>query len=278
MIIHTFVNTKTITDVNGKLNHGCGFGDYIRGSLALYQVAKELNLNLKMDLSNHSIGKYLIGHEIATNNKPDEIFRNFNLYKKVKLKKYVNRYFWKLNQNPNARIENMKYVTLCNSFPDNPLDNDCKIFVRDSMMPNAQLEKIISKHKPKNEYVSIHIRTGDWVGFSNNNNAIEELAEKINDGIKEIKSQADGRKIFVFSDSMALKELLKKQHKINYTQTTPSHSMMPDCNIQDMLVDWFMIQYSSHVYQFTDDYHTWGSGFSDSASWLRDVPITKFKF
>lgn len=275
MIVNTFVNTKTITDNNGNLNHGCGFGDYIRGSLALYQIAKELNLNFKMDLSNHAIGKYLMGHETPTGNRPDELFRNFNLYKKPKIKKYMSRYFWKLSQNP---AKHLLYITLCNSFPDHPLEEDCKAYVRDNMLPNAQLESIIEKHTPKKDYVSIHIRTGDWVGFSQNDNAVEELAEKISDGIKEIKSQADGKKIFVFSDSMALKEFLKKKHKINYTQTTPSHSMMHDCNIQDMLVDWFMIQRSKHVYQFTNDYHGWGSGFSDSANWLRDVPITKFKF
>lgn len=276
MVINTFVNTQTLKDNQGKLNHGCGFGDYIRGSLALYQVAKELNLQFRMDLSNHAIGKYLVGHDVPTNNKPDELFRNFNLYGKPKLKKYINRYFWKLSQNPNIRQK--VYVTLGNSFPDYPLSEDCKEYVRSQMMPNEHLEKIISKHKPKNDYVSVHIRTGDWVGFSENDNATEKLAEKIGDSMAEIKSQADGRKIFVFSDSMALKELLKKQHKINYTQTMPSHSMHADCNSQDMLVDWFMIQYSQHVYQFTNDYHSWGSGFSDSASWLRDVPITKFKF
>ena len=274
MIINTFTHTENLPG-----NCGCGFGDYIRGSLALYQAAKEMNLQFSMDLSNHAIGKYLVGHEVPTGNRPDELFRNFNLYGKPNLKKYINRYFWKLSQNPNQNpTVRHRYVMLCNSFPDYPLSEDCKEYVRSQMMPNEQLEKIISQHKPKNDYVSIHIRTGDWVGFSENDNATEELAEKISDSIKEVKSQAAGRKIFVFSDSMKLKELLKKQHKISYTETIPSHSMHANSNSQDMLVDWFMIQYSQHVYQFTNDYHSWGSGFSDSASWLRDVPITKFKF
>ncbi len=276
MIINTFIYTKTFTDSKGKPNHGCGFGDYIRGSLALYQVAKDFNIGFKMDLSNHSIGKYLVGHENPTHNKPDELFRNFNLYKKQNLKKYINRYFWRLTQNKN--ISRHTYVTLSNSFPDNPLSEDCKAFVRDAMLPNAEMQAILDQYKPKKDYVAIHIRTGDWVGFSENDNALEELVQKIDPQIKEIKAQSKGKKIYVFSDSMKLKELLKKQYKTYYTETMPSHSMKEDCNIVDMLVDWFCIQYSSHVYQFTNDYHNWGSGFSDSANWLRDVPITKYKF
>jgi len=275
MIINAFINTKTIKDKRGKINHGCGFGDYIRGSLALYQIAKELNIEFKMDLSNHAIGKYLIGHGNSTSIVPTELFRNYDIVWKDNMKKYMSMYFLRLRRNPTRKYE---FVTLCNTFPSWPLDEDCKAYVRDQMLPTPELEKIISQHKPKKDYVSVHIRTGDWVGFSQNDNAIQELAEKISDNMKEIKSQAEGKKIFVFSDSMALKELLKQQHKTEYTQTTPSHSMMPDCNIQDMLVDWFMLQYSNHVYQFTNNYHGWGSGFSDSANWLRDVPITKFKF
>jgi hypothetical protein len=276
MINSTFIYSQTYTDKRGKLNHGCGFGDYIRGSLALYQVAKELNIGFKMDLSNHSIGQYLLGHETPTGNKPDELFRNFNLYQKYNLKKYINRYFWRITQN--QKHINHQYNTLCNSFPDHPLSEDCKEFVRSAMMPNAELETIIAQYKPKKDYVAIHIRTGDLIGFSGNDNATEELVKKIAPQIKEIKAQSKGKKIYVFSDSMKLKILLKKQYKTCYTETMPSHSMKTDCNIVDMLVDWFCIQYSSHVYQFTNDYHGWGSGFSDSASWLRDVPITKYKF
>jgi hypothetical protein len=272
MIINAFTHTENLPG-----HCGCGFGEYIRGSLALYQAAKELNLQFRMDLSNHTIGQYLVGHDVrTTNNKPDELFRNFHLYWKPKLKKYINHKFWKLSQNPNIRQK--VYVILSNCFPDYPLSEDCKEYVRSQMMPNEQLEKIIAQHKPNEDYVCVHIRTGDWVGFSENDNAIEELAEKISDNMAEIKAQANGRKIFVFSDSIALKQLLKKQHNIHYTETVPSHSMHADCNSQDMLVDWFMLQYSQHIYQFTNDYHNWGSGFSDSASWLRDVPITKFKF
>lgn len=276
MIINTFIPTQTILDSKGKPNHGCGFGDYIRGSLTLYQVAKEFNIGFKMDLSNHNIGKYLIGHTNPTNNKPDELFRNFNLYKKHNLKKYINRYFWRLTQNQN--IKNHIYVTLSNSFPEYPLSEDCKNFVRDNMLPTPELEAIINQYKPKKDYVAVHIRTGDWIGFSENDDALDELVQTIAPQIKEIKAQADDKKVYVFSDSMKLKELLKKQYKTHYTKTMPSHSTKADCNIVDMLVDWFLIQYSSHVYQFTNSYHSWGSGFSESAAWLRDVPISKYKF
>lgn len=270
MIINAFTYTKNLHG-----NCGCGFGDYIRGSLALYQIAKELNLNFKMDLSNHSIGKYLIGHDNPSLLSPNELFRDKGLCWKDAMKAHISRFFLKTSRNATGKFE---YVVISNTFPEWPLSEDCKEFVRSQMLPTPELEKFIAQHKPNEDYVCVHIRTGDWVGFSENDNAIEELAEKINDNMAEIKAQANGKKIFVFSDSMALKQLLKKQHNIHYTETVPSHSMHADNNSQDMLVDWFMIQYSQHIYQFTNDYHGWGSGFSDSASWLRDVPITKFKF
>lgn len=241
---------------------GGGLGDYIRGSLACYQIAKECNIQFSMDLANHPIKDFIVGHDIVKYRRVHDFFQKF--HGENELKTIVSKH------GRNNRI----FVICSNAFPKLPLDEDCKEYVRNQLTPIEKLRSLL----PTDNYSAIHIRTGDWIGFSSNDNEIEKLADSIHDDMQKIVKESKTKKIIVLSDSLALKKLLSERYSIEYTHTIPTHSKDLSCDIQDLLIDFFTLQYSKHIYQFTNNFHFWGSGFSDSANWLRDVPITKFKF
>jgi hypothetical protein len=242
---------------------GGGLGDYIRGSLACYQIAKECNIPFKMDLANHPIKNFIIDHDTSKCHRVHDFFQKY--HGNNELKNIILR---------QMKRERIIFAISTNAFPKIPLDDDCKKYVRDQLTPIDKLRDML----PTGDYHAIHIRAGDLIGFSQDDNKIIELADSIHDNMKKIVKKANTKKILVLSDSLALKKLLSERYSIDYTETVPTHSKDTNCNIRDLLIDFFTLQYSQHIYQFTNDYHHWSSGFSDSASWLRDVQITKFKF
>lgn len=240
---------------------GGGLGDYIRGSLACYQFAKTYNISFAMDLANHPISNYIIGHKITR-------------YPKV-----ISMFSWPKEQIENlianhCYSENNPLVVYSNAVPRYPISNECKEYVRSQLTPIKQLEGEL----PVGNYHALHIRSGDNIGFSTDDSKVEELLNSIGKNIEEILKKTGAEKIITVSDSLCLKKLLKKRYNIEYMNTVPTHSELLTCNTYDLLIDFFTLQNSKHIYQFTNAQHYWGSGFSDSASWLRSVPVTKFKY
>jgi len=266
------INTYKTRPVNGM-----GLGDFVRGNIALYQVCAEKNIPFAVDFSQHPMGAYLKGHEQSTQCDSqksidlidvyeDELRDTAVLYNKIK-KHYK---------------KGKTLRTYCNAFQTFPISDECKTFVANSMIPNDLLQDKISSvcHPSFNAdcYETIHIRTGDPVAFGGElkRNVIEKLYDEIGKTIKHIRNNSN-KHIIVLSDSTIIKNLIAKKFGLYTTNSVTTHLTAEGGDIAGTLADYFIMINSDKIYQFTNAYHWWGSGFSNSASWIYDVPLTCYK-
>jgi len=254
-----------------------GLGDFVRGNIALHQVCAEKNIPFSIDFSHHPMGAYLKGHETATATDSqksvdlvdvyeDELRSTSVLYNKIK-KHYK---------------KGKVLRTYCNAFQSFPISKESQDFVRNSMIPNTILQdKISSVCHPffnKDSYETIHIRTGDPVAFGGGlkRNFIEKLYDEIDKTIKHIKRNSN-KNIIILSDSTIIKNLIAKKFGLYTTNSVTSHLTREGGDVAGTLADYFIMLNSDKIYQFTNAYHWWGSGFSNSASWINDVPLVCYK-
>lgn len=266
------INTYKTRPINGM-----GLGDFIRGNIALHQVCAEKNIPFDVDFSQHPMGAYLKGHEESSESGAqksidlidvyeDELRSTLELWNKIK-KHYR---------------KGKVLRTYCNAFQTFPISQDCKTFVRNSMIPNDLLQDKISSvcHPSFNmaSYETIHIRTGDPVAFGGalKRNVIERLYDEIGKTITHIR-KGSNKHIIVLSDSTAIKNLIAKKFGLYTTNGATTHLTVGNGDVAGTLADYFIMTNSDKIHQFTNAYHWWGSGFSNSASWINDVPLQSYK-
>jgi len=266
------INTYTTRPVNGM-----GLGDFVRGNIALYQMCAEHNIPFAIDFSQHPMGAYLVGHEISTRCNSQKIVNFIDVYKDElrstsvlynKIKKHYKK--------------GKTLRTYCNAFQTFPISAEAKTFVANSMIPNDLLQDRISSvcHPSFNHncYETIHIRTGDPVAFGAQlkRNVIEKLYDEIGRTIGNIRKNSN-KHIIVLSDSTAIKNLIAKKFGLYTTNSVTTHLMANGGDVAGTLADYFIMMNSDKIYQFTNAYHWWGSSFSNSASWIYDVPLMPYK-
>jgi len=254
-----------------------GLGDFIRGNIALHQACTEHNIPFSIDFSQHPMGAYLKGHEQSTACDSQKIVDFIDLYED-ELRTTPMLY----NRIKKHYKKGKVLRTYCNAIQSFPISDECKTFVRNSMIPNDLLQDRISSvcHPSFNLdcHETIHIRTGDPVAFGAElkRNVIEKLYDEIGQTIKNIKRNSN-KHIIVLSDSTIIKNLIAKKFGLYTTNSVTTHLMANGGDVAGTLADYFIMINSDKIYQFTNAYHWWGSGFSNSASWINDVPLVGYK-
>lgn len=250
-----------------------GLGDFLRGSLAVYQMCHRYSVKAEIDFSQHPIGQYLVPSHNVDMTK-FEIIEAWNIgnYSISALRDHIaRRYrFSYLARN----ISNVQVYT--NVFPKFPVSHEIKRCIKRALIPTDQLQDLIPRYE--HEYEVIHIRSGDLIAFGEGKDytvdiSKEDLFESIS---KRIKSIVDITTcpIIIMSDSLELKNTLTKECGTIETETEPCHVSAENANIVDSLIDYFTLTKARKIHQFS--VHSWGSGWSDSVSWIFDVPIEKY--
>jgi hypothetical protein len=266
------INTYTTRPVNGM-----GLGDFIRGNMALYQVCAQRNIPFAVDFSQHAAGAYLVGHETSSYKQSQKILDVIDVYEDELRSSDA---LW--NKIAPSYSKRKTLRTYCNAFQTFPIEQDCKDFLRNSMTPNSLLQqKILDVCHPSFDhdcYETIHIRTGDPVSYSGGlkRNTIEKLYDEIGGIIRHIKRNTN-KQIIVLSDSTLIKYLIAKKFKCYTTSNVTTHLKDGGGDVAGTLADYFIMLNSKKIHQFSNSYHWWGSGFSNSASWINDVPLVPYK-
>jgi len=252
---------------------GMGLGDFLRGSLGVYQMCHRYNITAEIDFSQHDIGQYLKpSHKFDISNFSMIDARNVGDYSTNALRNLIarNYRFSYLARN----LNNIQVYT--NVFPKFPISHEIKQLVRQALIPTDQLQDILPIYEY--EYEVIHIRSGDLLAFNKGYDHTVSLSKKdllkaITDKIKNIVSITTCP-VLILSDSMELKTLLTKKCNTVMTETIPSHVSHENSDVVDNLMDYFTLVKARKIHQFS--IHAWGSGFSDTVNWIFDVPIEKY--
>ena len=232
-----------------------GLGDYIKGSLYLYNLSKKLDFTFKINFKNHIINKYLISNDnvdISPENIPC-----YTSHDHAKLIELINNKIL-LQKNTNEQLE---LNILTNHFiePKDLTDDDFKWF-KDNFKPNDFInDKIKSflkeKNLEENDFDILHIRSGD--PFIRSNIKIDDntIFDPLNDYITELPL---GKKCLLISDYEKLGEILNKNYSRNFviSNSKPIHSGTgtdkTDINdFSNTLIELFLVSYAKNIYNFS---------------------------
>lgn len=274
--IHTYL-TKCTTNP-----HPPGFGDFLRGTCALFLFCKWYDYTLKIDNS-HPIFKFF---------KPNKhIVKNYdpNIVELIPDLHYQDIYI-KLND---IFKKGQQFSILTTSFYNmddkgnvtnyGPIDEDCKMFLRDILTPDNYLQDRIDSiyeyfcFDKNDEYYIIHARLGDHYLYNNDghidenlfNNIFNNINNEVNHYLKE-----KNKPIMLITDCRSLGIKLRDQprdtrHKFIYWDNAKAH--LGDLrggtaeSIVDTLVDFFLISRAKQIYYLHD------SGFSRICSLIYDI-------
>jgi hypothetical protein len=277
------VNIFQLDYINGK---SPGLGDFIRGSFCFLQIAKLLNLEFEIDVSNHPMAKYL---ENCKNIK-DIDYNNIMFY-----------YEYNRDQEGNNNYEN-KPININDDFLNKTIEwlnsVDCEIFgffsnafpcfnkhtqegkslIKTKLEPNELMKTYIDNSLnqlglSKKGYGAIHIRTGDS-HFVNNTSLSTIFVNKIKNILNRIV--LPNRRYLILSDSNVLKNILKSYPNFymlirEIEHLGGEHIKRHESNgVMNTLLDFYLMSHSNAIISLSVYCHV--SGFSKYSGVLNDIP------
>jgi hypothetical protein len=279
-LIHTYLTLpKTIL-------RPPGLGDFLRGTIALYQYASKRKIPLYVTFDGHPIGEYLVKttHPPLTapvvemiNNGPQK-----NPMTPQQLEIELDKYDL-----------NKQTITLCtNAFPLPPATSttpspslwpDCQRFMRSLLTPLPSMKNTIDEVMShlglvSGEYDVIHLRSGDPSFMTQNLKSHSYNSLILTRFKSKLTKPAETFPCVMLSDNLWIKNQITTEYNwIKCLATEPTHlgsvirSNQPLSRVFDTLIDFFVISMSRRISQFS--VYNWGSGFSDICHQIYGQPI-----
>ncbi len=253
-----------------------GIGDFIRGSLTIAKICKAHGYTFDVDYEDNGISRYLYNtskrSDISTD-KSNIINIEQKVYEYNELEGII---ISKLNNSSSGIL----FLGTCIPHRTLPIDDDIREYLKNSFLPNDELKNAVNDMKrnllgnESTQYTMIHARIGDNVLVDNTIVGIdvyESARMKIKTQVEQLTTK---RPTIAISDDVNFKNYLHEKDGYILMPTKPKHTKDSD-DIKDTMIDFFMLCGASEIVQHSQYY--WGSGFSDRASDLYNIPIFKTK-
>jgi len=260
-----------------------GFGDYIRGSLCLIQIAQIHGLQFDMNYINHPVSKFLTN---TTNNDQLSIESNTINYNGISM--FTDNNFDRNNKTFHKKmidllnsVQTSHYYLFCNSYPIvNPSDTQRRI-VASKIQPNEVLQEAIKGSMEalgleRGGYRVIHIRTGDRYLLNNaplDKNLISKVVQTININVTRLSPH----KYLILSDNNELKKVLSTIYpkdkfiiQINSITHLGEGAVKDDESVKNTLIDFFLIAQSNAIISMSPYFHE--TSFSKYCGILFGIP------
>jgi hypothetical protein len=267
--IHPNENTyiKTVCHVfqktyhNNSTNVACpGFGDFLRGSHALYQICKCNNWNLIIHITNHPYLHLYIGSspKLATSDKIPLIPWSYGV---SNLTKYIADY-------PESVVE-----LGTNMFAkDNSVTTEFQTMMQTILQPTDLLKQalVVKANIPAKTYSVIHIRVDDQ-RKTTKDRVIAAFNNKIKPHIKENDN------IYVISSDINIRDAVVSNYGYHVLSTTcATHLSIEDSHdgTLDTMVDFMFMSQAQSIYQLS--FYGHGSGFSEWCAKIYNIPLYPF--
>lgn len=277
-----YTNTKLKKIVNvyqlQYKNHPAqGFGDFLIGSLFLFQICSKHSLIFDIDFKNHPLSKNfiientdnIIDHNNILYYKIDENIRKDNML-------LYNTFISHLNN-----INDETYYLFCNFNPLYPLQNHGPSFIKSKLKLNMEIENNIQKildnfNLTPYNFDIIHIRSGDKYLLSNknlDNHTVQKYIQLFSNIVETTK------KYLILSDNIELKKILKKINKfpnfyiddLSEICHTGENSNKTEEQIKNTVIDFFLMSKSQNIISVSLKSRG-GTGFSRSCAILFKIP------
>jgi hypothetical protein len=195
-----------------------GLGDFIRGTITLLKLSKEMGFNVLVDLRYNPVSKFLKPQDIDKLylEKVDENLDNIKfLFYLNNLKNYLKE---SLEQNDIVTIHTNAIIksNVNDNFYDINIKNDAlsedeKNFIKNILIPNDELKKYIDEkiiNIPEN-YEIIHFRLGDEYSFQSNNIPEKKLVK-----FEELFKNNYNKNTILLSDNKYFKNYIKSKYDV----------------------------------------------------------------
>jgi hypothetical protein len=204
-----------------------GLGDFIRGTITLLKLSKEMGFNVLVDLRYNPISKFLKPQNIDKLylEKVDENLDNLNFFFYLNnLKNYLKE---SLEQNDIIALHTNAIIkqNVNDNFYDVNIKNDTlsedeKYFIKNIFTPNDELKNYIDEkmiNLPKN-YEITHFRLGDEYSFQSNN-----IPENLLDKFEELFLNNYNENTLLVSDNKYFKNYIKSKYPVYITDNNIEH-------------------------------------------------------
>jgi hypothetical protein len=277
LLVQSFLKTSS--------TGGSGLGDFIRGSFGCLQICNQLKYNFTISLKDHPIKSHF---KPSPHARPfDYNIKTIDLFQKYQRKNQFEAYLRNQNRIARRRRSYDSVIVICS----NVLLDASTITAEERSIISSFFEfteetqdKVSFKLIENNiDYECIHIRCGDYIAFNHNlnlrnaNETIEQTYENIKNKVRNILANTN-KPVVLLSDSKEIRDKLASEFDIMSPKTNTYHSAFYDGDYIDLLKDLHILRNCSKIYQLTNSIHWWGSGFSQIASYLDDVPIVQLKY
>jgi hypothetical protein len=282
-----------------------GFGDFLRGTYALWEICDLLGIKLELYFHNHAIKHYLkqTNPDLGI---PQRRFRMFDAVKQpTEIINVIKQYYFShqvinvgsnmipisynySDWNRNTSMEKhgsaeIRAMARTSYSVNVPMPTEFKNFIKGYLQMSPTFEAYYNKITNNvTNYSVIHIRGGDPVGTNNISPTFVSKVSAIivNSIIPQNNNNNNSSTIFVISDNMAIRNTIATIHKFKVLPTNQVCHMglirTGDANqaVQDTMVDFFLMSRAKTVYSLS--VYSWTSGFSEWVTKIFDVPLQKF--
>lgn len=257
-------NKKTLTQVyytsepRVKKHTFHGFGDYLRGTMYLYQFLKDtgLGIKLKVNFSNHPLSNVFVCNNHLSIEDSENVQYIFN------------------DENP----LDYKHIFTNRLLLEDPITEDCRQFIiQNCLTPRISFENKMAAFRSRlgiqdGEYSVIHIRTNDDQVYS------ENLFQNIMFIIRHIQSHNINEQMVIMASSNMYLDKIKETPELIKTNLKRGHvglNTTTDEECVDTMMEFMLLKSSQMIYQLS--VYGWGSGFSDMVCKIFNNPIQKYR-
>jgi hypothetical protein len=252
-------------------------GDFIRGAIYIALYCKQHGYTFDIDYSRYAIGRYLYNQRFN-----EGIVTNFDKVIQLPVTTDIKEVTDFLDKNI---TNDVTFVSNCNPLKKFIMDSETKELIKNSFLPNDLLKEGINLTKRSllnNEtqsYSIVHLRIGDQSFDENNSNDVTYNCTEICDKIKQLVDKRPNKDdpVLILSDNIKCKQLMGAKNNYIIVPTKPKHLSIhnDDDDLKDTLIDFFLLCGSKNIIQYS--IYSWGSGFSERAHDLYEVPIIREK-
>lgn len=241
-----------------------GFGDFLRGSAALYQLSKKYGFNLKIDFSHHPLSRYLKQSDFVEFDNDAEVHEFFN--------------------NNNAALEpflgtlpdDCQCLVTTHLVPIFEIDEGCRQFLKTALSPTTCLKVTLKDilQQIGGNYCAVHLRMGDHAM-----GGVAAAVPVVDAWFRDVIVPEWGHRVLVLSDNKVIKEHLSEQFCAMFIPNTPVHLGLcgtvesPCDGVRDSIIDFLILAKAQKIYQYS--VYPWGSGFSEMCARIYNIPLVK---
>ena len=242
--------TKTVFNV--FLDKKFGFGDFIRGSICLAQLAKKYGLNLHIDLSQHPIQHYMMYVPKLEPTNVVEAFYGVNPEDTLvaTLDKFI------------SSSNNVLYVSTNFFYDAKTVTSDMKALVNSALQIKPEYHEKVRMLLPIQEYKVLHVRCSD------------ENYIPMDKFLANMAKLSLDYNTMILSSDYAVKKTLIEQFGFFSIDNVPTHSAFSTdaSQLESVIIDYIVLSKSLGTNCIS--FYGHGSGFSEQCSFLHNVPYS----